>query len=283
VAKKRGQHKKWYQHYLSILVRLSKHVTTYNLDCINLHTPNFLDLKLRWIRTLWSHSHWAWTNYLMALLFPILSEIPKVFTSKESHLLQDLRHQKINEFQSQPMSNELLPIPKCQPRHSLPQYHNSHLTLHKSSNFCITFTTSLWHKLLCSTLSFQRSEIAKNNNMHKEYSFILHFNLHQHYLPTNKNPNIKYLALLPSFVHHPPLLNRATILQKIATLHPSTIPSTNWNLDIMKNRHQNHTSSKLFLQTRCPQSPLSMNVDLVNIKQNKQTYTISNNTWSACS
>jgi hypothetical protein len=95
-------------------------------------------------------------------------------------------------------------------------------------------------------------------------------------LPT-KNPNIKYLALLPSFVHHPPLLNRATILQKIATPHPSTIPSTNWNLDIMKNRHQNHTSSKLLLQTRCPHSPISMNADLVNIKQNKQTYIILNN------
>jgi hypothetical protein len=66
---------------------------------------------------------------------------------------QDLRPQRFNEFQSQPMTNELLhiPIPERQPRHSLPQYHNFHLTLHnamkgvthESFEFCITFTTSL--------------------------------------------------------------------------------------------------------------------------------------------
>jgi hypothetical protein len=32
-----------------------------------------------------SHSHWTSTNYIMALLLPIFSQISKVFTSKESH------------------------------------------------------------------------------------------------------------------------------------------------------------------------------------------------------
>jgi hypothetical protein len=131
-------------------------------------------------------------------------------------------------------------------------------------------------KVLHSTLFLQHSGIAENNTMHKEQSSLLHFNSHHHYLPTNKNPNIKYLVFLSYFIHQSPSLNRAAILQKIVAPHPSAIPSTNWDLDIMKNKHQNHTTSKLLLQTRCPHSPLSLNVKLASIKQNKHTYTISN-------
>jgi hypothetical protein len=48
----------------------------------------------------------------MALLLPILSEILEVFTSKESpSLSQKFWHQRINEFKSQPQTNELLQIP----------------------------------------------------------------------------------------------------------------------------------------------------------------------------
>jgi hypothetical protein len=43
----------------------------------------------------------------------------------------------------------------------------------------------------------------------------------------------------------------------------------------MKNKHQNHTTNKLLLQTRCPHSPLSLNAELTSIKQNKHTYIIS--------
>jgi hypothetical protein len=114
--------------------------------------------------------------------------------------------------------------------------------------------------------------------MHKEHSSLLHFNLHHHYLPTNKNPDIDYLVLLSSFIHQSPSLNRAAILQKTAAPHPLAIPSTNWGLDIMKNKHRNHTTSKLLVQTRCPHFPLSMNAKLASIKQSKQAFTISSNT-----
>jgi hypothetical protein len=67
------------------------------------------------------------------------------------------------------------------------------------------------------------------------------------------------------------------ILKKTTTPHPLAILSTNWDLDIMKKKHQNHTTSKLLLQTKYPHSPLSLNAKLASIKQSKQTYTISNN------
>jgi hypothetical protein len=114
--------------------------------------------------------------------------------------------------------------------------------------------------------------------MDKKYSSLMHFNLYHHYLPTNKNPNIKYLVLLSSFIHQSPSLSKAAILKKTTTPHPLAILSTNWDLDIMKNKHQNHTASKLLLQTRCPHSPLSMNAKPTSIIQSKQAYTISSNT-----
>ncbi len=42
--------------------------------------------------------------------------------------------------------------------------------------------------------------------------------------------------------------------------------------DIMKNKNQNHTTSKFILQTRCPHFPFSMNAELVSKKQSKHTH-----------
>jgi hypothetical protein len=167
----------------------------------------------------------------MTLLFPILFEIPEVFTGKESpSLSQDLKHQRINEFQSQPQTNELLQIPilERQPRHSLPQYHNSHLTLHnaikgvahKFSEFCIIFTTNLWHKVLCSTLSLQCNGIVKKKNALKAF-------ISPTFLPTfyYSQQLIKH-RILSSPPHHcllPIPMSNTTSLQIATTVHPSTI------------------------------------------------------------
>jgi len=99
----------------------------------------------------------------MALLHPILYEIPKIFTGKKIYSLsQDLR---INDFQFQLQTNELLQItmPECHQGYTLFQHHKSHLTLHNPkkvviqefSEFCITLTTSLPYKLLCYIIFLQ--------------------------------------------------------------------------------------------------------------------------------
>jgi hypothetical protein len=68
----------------------------------------------------------------MTLLHPIFSEIPKIHKQRIPSLSQDLKHPRINKFQSQPQTIKLLqiPIPKHQPRHSFLQCHKSHLILH---------------------------------------------------------------------------------------------------------------------------------------------------------
>ncbi len=108
----------------------------------------------------------------------------------------------------------------------------------------------------------------------------IHFSCLSTYISTISLPTKIQTSITQFFFHLlftiPPCLNRAAILQKTIAPHPSTIPSTNWDLDIMKNKHQNHTVSKFLLQTRCLHSLLSSNVEPTNIKQNKHTYIISN-------
>jgi hypothetical protein len=64
-------------------VLLSKLTTTLNLPCISPHNPYFQNLKLRWIKTLWSHSlNINWLPYDIATPHTLWN--PKIFTSKES-------------------------------------------------------------------------------------------------------------------------------------------------------------------------------------------------------
>jgi hypothetical protein len=142
-----------------------------------------------------NHSHWASTTTLWhcCTLFSLKSH---KFSQAKNLVTVPRSSFSPNPTQMNCCRSSSL-ISKCQPGHSFAQHDKSHLTLHnaitgcsswmhESSEFYIIFITNLWHKLLRTTLFLWLSRIAKNNNMHQEHSSLLHFNLHQHYIPPNK-------------------------------------------------------------------------------------------------
>jgi hypothetical protein len=96
-------------------------------------------------------------------------------------------------------------------------------------------------QLLCNALCLQRSGIAKTNNALRTFISPA-FQLTPALSSYQQNADMKYLALLSSFIHQRHSLSRATILQKAIHPHPSAIPSTNWDLD--PTRHHEEQTSK---------------------------------------
>jgi len=134
-------------------VLLSKLTTTLNLPYISPHNPYFQNLKLRWIKTFWSHSlNINWLPYDIATPHTLWN--PKSFHKQRIPTLsENLRHKRSTSFYSNPKQMNCCRSQTQsanQGTHSLRSQVPSHLI--QSSKFCIIFITSLWQKLLCNML-----------------------------------------------------------------------------------------------------------------------------------